>query len=161
MLRLRQLQRLSAILMKIIGQLWATGEKDRPGATTIQLKRRQKRVRVHKYCQLAEFGHRWQPGLIAYLATIGTYRPSLAILLLRSGTSYATIDRSIADSNSSMGIELHLRASCASTLGGSLIDQTVTIWHLRVQSKQPLPAPAPPLTPSLHLPLPLRSLIIL
>lgn len=60
--------------MKIIGQLWATDEKDRPGATTIQLKRRQKRVRVHKYCQLAEFGHRWQPGLIAYLATIGTYR---------------------------------------------------------------------------------------
>lgn len=143
-----------------IGCEGSTGE-----ATTIQLKRRQKRVRVHKYCQLAEFGHRWQRGLIAYLATIGSVQRSSFSCSSTSSccnqeqvTQRAT-DRSIhrmRTATHQWGIELHLRASSASTLGGSLIDQTVTIWHLRVQSKLPRSTSS-----STSCPLPLRSLIIL
>lgn len=71
-------------------------------ATTIQLKRRQKRVRVHKYCQLAEFGHRWQRGLIAYLATIGSVQCSSfscsfsSFCCNQEQVTQRSIDRSIA-----------------------------------------------------------------
>lgn len=80
-----------------IGCEGSTGE-----ATTIQLKRRQKRVRVHKYCQLAEFGHRWQRGLIAYLATIGSVRRPSSFSCSYSScnqeqVTQRSIDRSVAE----------------------------------------------------------------
>lgn len=80
-----------------IGCEGLTGE-----ATTIQLKRRQKRVRVHKYCQLAEFGHRWQRGLIAYLATIGSVRRPSSFSCSYSScnqeqVTQRSIDRSVAE----------------------------------------------------------------
>jgi len=119
-----------------------TGDNDPIKAAT-------KCVRVHKYCQLAA-------GSPIVLAARANCEPRLRPREQVTQQSKAIEgdhrlkDRSV-DSDSSMGglsyiYELKLKGQLQ--VGGSLIDQTVTIWHLRVQSSyQSLPL-LPPLSTS-------------